>query len=63
MDSQDKNKKVRHDLNNQLTVVLGYLQLLQKTSKTDSKESEWIKKILDECEKMRGEIENIQSKE
>ena len=52
-------KEVRHTANNQLAVILGYSQLLKTKISKGTKESEWLQKILEECEKLQDTIIKI----
>lgn len=56
---EDKFKTLRHSANNQLAVILGFTQLLELKTPKDSKEYEWIQKILKECENLKNTISEI----
>lgn len=57
--TDDKYKTIRHQANNELAVILGFAQLLQMKTPKESKESEWIQKILNECEKLKNTISEV----
>jgi len=49
----DIASKIRHDINNHLTVISGFAQLLRMKQEENSKEYEWLENILKETEKIK----------
>jgi len=53
--------KIIHSANSQLAVIWGYVQILEKNLEGNTKESEWIKKISDECKKLMETLDSLRS--
>ncbi len=51
--------KLLHSTNTHMSIIQGYVQLLDRKFVEGSKEKEWISKILKECENLQNVIEKI----
>jgi signal transduction histidine kinase len=52
-------RKLLHDTKSNLAVIYGYLQLLQKKAEEDSKEKEWIDRMISESRKLEVGIDEV----
>lgn len=52
-------RKLLHDTKSNLAVILGYLQLLEKKVESDSKEKEWIDRMISESKKLETNIDEV----